>query len=170
MVDDTGLQMINVDLNEQNYRDAVMATSSIPLVMDGVPDITGAPKGMYRDGGFTDYHFNSAFLGKGGGRDDDIILYPHYRERIIPGWFDKAWKGRGPSAEHYDRALVIAPSDEFAASLPYGKIPDRGDFTRLDHETRVAYWYHVLNETARLGDDLAALLSGDDLAARVRPL
>lgn len=170
MVDDTGLATINVDLNDGNYRDAVMATSSIPLVMDGIPEIAGAPKGMYRDGGFTDYHFNSAFLGDVTEPSNDLVLYPHYRERIIPGWFDKAWQGRGPSAQYYDRALVIAPSDEFAASLPYGKIPDRGDFKTFDHKTRVAYWRRVLEETARLGDDLRHLLIDDGLAARVRPL
>ncbi|CAM2855319.1 hypothetical protein PSDI105340_07590 [Pseudoalteromonas distincta] len=47
---------------------------------------------------------------------------------------------------------MITPSKEFVASLPYGKIPDRNDFTDLDADTRIKYWNTVFSETERLAD------------------
>ena len=47
---------------------------------------------------------------------------------------------------------MISPSQEFVAGLPYGKIPDRTDFTDLDADTRIKYWRTVFSETEKLGD------------------
>ena len=35
-----------------------MASGSIPIVMKRVRNISCAPKGIYRDGGLIDYHFD----------------------------------------------------------------------------------------------------------------
>ena len=49
---------------------------------------------------------------------------------------------------------MLAPSKEFVASLPYGKIPDRNDFTDLDADTRIKYWNIVFSETEKLAEAL----------------
>jgi hypothetical protein len=53
-----------VPLTEVNFKHAVLASGAIPLVVGGVKDIFGAPKGIYRDGGMIDYHLNHRLLVK----------------------------------------------------------------------------------------------------------
>lgn len=167
----TDLPIGKFPLKSDNYLATVMATSSIPLVIRGEKDIPHADKGMYRDGGFTDYHFDMPFLGEEVVKnEDDLVLYPHYRERIIPGWFDKPLKWRKPSPKNIEQMIQIAPSDEFAASLPYGKIPDRGDFTRFDTPTRLKYWNTVLSETERLADTFAEVIEQESMAEHLNVL
>ncbi len=72
-----------VALNAGNLRQALLASGSIPMVMQGVRDLPGAGAGTYRDGGLLDYHLDLPYHG------DDIVLYPHFTDRVIPGWFDK---------------------------------------------------------------------------------
>jgi len=45
-----------IPLNEINFKYAIVASGAIPLVISGVQDIYGAPRGTYRDGGLIDYH------------------------------------------------------------------------------------------------------------------
>lgn len=139
-----------IDLDAGNLRDAIMASSSIPLLLEGVRDIAGAPPGRYWDGGIIDYHFDLPFLDRD---PEGIALYPHFLDRIIPGWFDKSL-ARRHRARPGDAVLLIAPSPEFVAGLPFGKIPDRKDFLRLADTERLRYWRRVLAETERLADDL----------------
>ena len=47
-----------IELSDGNLRDAVIASGSIPMVLEGVRDIAGAPAGTYRDGGIIDYHLD----------------------------------------------------------------------------------------------------------------
>ena len=47
---------------------------------------------------------------------------------------------------------MITPSKEFVSGLPYGKIPDRNDFTDLDADTRIKYWNTVFSETEKLAE------------------
>ena len=168
------LPIRHIPLTAANYRDAVMATSSIPIVMEGVKGIAGAPAGVYRDGGFTDYHFDMPFLppaeeGAGEGAGDGIVLYPHFRPRMIPGWFDKPLKWRRPQAQNLRNVLLIAPSEEFIAGLPGGKIPDRGDFKLYPSHERVKVWKQVTNECQRLADEMADLLATGRIAERAEP-
>ena len=51
-----------------------------------------------------------------------------------------------------------------------GKIPDRGDFKTMGAKERVAYWELSVRESERLGEDLHALVNGDDPLAGVEPL
>lgn len=134
-----------IELSEDNLADALLASGSIPLVMQGIKNITGTPPGMYRDGGIIDYHFDLNI------HNDGLILYPHFNNKPKAGWFDKSLK-RGITPKNYDKVVMIIPSAEFVASLPYGKIPDRTDFTELDADTRIKYWRQVLSETERLGE------------------
>lgn len=154
-----------VRLTEGNVRKALLASGAIPLVLKGVADIPGAPPGVYRDGGITDYHFDLPFQS-----GEELVLYPHFYSRFSPGWFDKSLPWRKPRATHYHNVLVLAPSREFVRSLPYGKIPDRQDFSRMDFETRYAYWQQVLQESARLGEEFAQLVRSGEGLERIRPL
>ncbi|MDY6885897.1 MAG: patatin-like phospholipase family protein, partial [Pseudomonadota bacterium] len=49
------------DLTQGNIHSALLASGSIPIVIEGVQNIEGAPAGMYRDGGIVDYHFDLSF-------------------------------------------------------------------------------------------------------------
>lgn len=161
----TDLPTRSVTLTEDNVAEAVLASGSIPLALEPVKDITGAGKGLYLDGGITDYHFDLPLT-----VDDGLILYPHFREQPIPGWFDKGLPWRKPSAYNYRRTLIVSPSKEFVSNLPYGKIPDRKDFTRLDTESRQKYWRIAVEESKRLGDEWLELVEKQKLGEVVQPL
>ncbi len=154
----------NVPLSTKNIEDAIVASGSIPLVLSGVRDIHGAGPGMYRDGGVTDYHFDLPF-NQGSG----LVFYPHFYDRAIPGWFDKSLKWRKPSADNYRNVVMVAPSPSFVSQLPYGKIPDRKDFVRMDDQQRIQYWQTVIRESQRLGDELLERLEKGDIAQHVQP-
>ncbi|UOB75521.1 patatin-like phospholipase family protein [Pseudoalteromonas sp. APM04] len=135
----------NIALNQTNLKDALLASGSIPLVMQGIKNIAGSPQGIYRDGGIIDYHFDVKINNPG------LILYPHFNSDPKAGWFDKNLK-RKVAPQNYDNVVMITPSKEFIAGLPYGKIPDRNDFTDLDADTRIKYWNTVFNETEKLAE------------------
>jgi hypothetical protein len=136
----------HVKLRPDNVLMALMATGSIPMVIEGVPDIPGAGPGVYRDGGIVDYHFDMKIETSG------LVLYPHFVKTPIPGWFDKALKKRQCHPSSYDNVVMLVPSSEFVASLPYGKIPDRKDFENMSAEQRIPYWHKVMAESERLGE------------------
>ena len=152
-------------LSVENLRDAIFASGAIPVVLNGVKDIRGAPSGMFRDGGIIDYHLDLP-LSRGNG----ITLYPHFYGRITPGWFDKRLTWRKADPGNFDRVLLISPSAEFVAQLPGGKIPDRTDFRKLDTEVRQRVWAQVVSESRRLGDELLEVIADGSLAERVTPL
>ena len=51
----------------------------------------------------------------------------------------------------------------FVQRLPYGKIPDREDFARMDDAQRMGYWRRVVAECGLLADELEGLLESGDL-------
>lgn len=154
-----------VRLTPTNLVDAIMASGSIPAVMKGVTNISGAPAGCYRDGGLTDYHFDMRFH-----QGDGLVLYPHFYSRMIPGWFDKALKHRRPLPQNTDNMVLVSPSQAFVDRLPYGKIPDRNDFARFTYDERVRYWQRVVNESKRLGDEFLELVAGNKVRQVVKEL
>ena len=99
--------------------------------MQGIKNITGTPPGMYRDGGIIDYHFDLNI------HNDGLILYPHFNNKPKAGWFDKSLK-RGITPKNYDKVVMITPSAEFVAPLPYGKIP-------IEQTSPNSMLTHVLN-------------------------
>lgn len=153
-----------IELSADNVADAVLASGAIPFVLSGVTDIAGAPAGVYRDGGVIDYHFDLPLSDEHG-----ITLYPHFYGHLIPGWFDKK-RRRRPRPAHLDRVLLLSPSDEFVATLPHGKIPDRTDFTSMPTADRLAAWRTAVAESARLGDEFLELWQGGRLAEYAEPL
>jgi len=154
-----------VRLRTANVRKALLASGSIPLVLEGVTDIPGAPDGVYRDGGITDYHFDLPF-----NSGEGLVLYPHFYPHFTPGWFDKHLPWRRPKPEHFHNVLVLAPSLEFVSQLPYGKIPDRKDFETMNYDTRAAYWHTVLTASAALGEEFAEMVRSGEGLNRIKPL
>lgn len=154
-----------VDLTADNLRPALQASGAIPVIIHGVNDPPGAPAGVYRDGGMADYHFDLPLK-----PNDGLVLYPHFSPVMKPGWFDKPLPWRKVTAEHYSHTLVLTPSPEFIARLPYGKIPDRKDFERLSDTKRLQYWNTVIDENRRLADAFDDLINGGGLADALRPI
>ena len=154
-------------LTKANLIQALTASGSIPAIMEGVKDIVGAPKGMYRDGGVVDYHFDMQF--KHHQNNDKLILYPHFYAKPSPGWFDKSIKSRTPHINSYDNVVMLVPSRQFVNSLPYRKIPDRTDFETMDASTRIAYWTEVLKQTDKLGDTFLEMASDPNISQRIKP-
>ncbi|MEN6623730.1 MAG: hypothetical protein ABFD50_19550 [Smithella sp.] len=144
-----------VNINEINFKYAVLASGAIPLVVAGVHDIFDAPYGVYRDGGLIDYHLAHQFAS----RENDIVLFFHHQERIIPGWLDKKRVRRAPDAETLSNVLMIFPTQSFVERLPGEKIPDREDFMTYidDFETRTRNWRKVVELAAPLGEEFLEL-------------
>ena len=165
------VETLEIPLSAGNLKDVLLASGSVPLLMRGVKNIPDAPEGMYRDGGIIDYHFDLPIL-----RDDDnaegLILFPHYMERIIPGWFDKHLPWRKPQPANVDRVLLVAPSKGFLERLPFGRIPDRNDFFffRGRDEERLAYWNEVIAAGAGLGEEFLDAVETGDIRELVEPL
>ena len=162
----TGFPIHRVPLTPENLPGALLASGSIPLVMSGVKDISGSPSGVYRDGGVIDYHMDIPLSNA----SDEIALFPHYMERIIPGWLDKKLTWRKPGARNMANVLMMAPSKQFIDRLPYHKIPDRNDFYRFEgrDSLRFAYWSSVAKASQVLADEfMEAVLSGN-IRNRVR--
>ena len=96
-------------------------------------------KGAFWDGGIIDYHFDLTRL-----PEDQVWLYPHFNSRTTVGWFDKFLPWRANQQVSADQLIMICPSDEFLAQLPFGKIPDRRDFGKIPERVRETYWRHCV--------------------------
>lgn len=148
-------------LNQDNIHDALMASGAIPMVMEGIPNIAHAPKGMYRDGGIIDYHFDIKI------ENDGLVLYPHFNRHPKAGWFDKSL-ARKVDKQNYDKILFLCPSQKFIDSLPYGKIPDRNDFTELTADVRIKYWKEVFVRTEELAAEFKEVVD-KQILDRIQP-
>ncbi|APV49590.1 hypothetical protein BWI17_07800 [Betaproteobacteria bacterium GR16-43] len=155
-----------VALDARNLVEALVATASIPIVLEGVADIPDAPLGTYWDGGIIDYHLHLPYQ-----HADGLVLYPHFTDRIVPGWLDKPMPWRRARGEWLDNVVLVAPSREYLATLPHGKLPDRGDFKSYahDYDGRVKNWRFAIGESGRLAEAFLAFAEKPDLSA-VRPL
>jgi hypothetical protein len=153
-------------LDVGNLRQALLASGSIPMVMQGVMDIPGAGPGTFRDGGLLDYHLDLPYSGS------DIVLYPHFTDKIIPGWFDKTLPWRRGDLDRLQDVVLLAPSADFLSTLPFGKLPDRSDFKRFvgkDPE-RQRYWRTAMEQSRRLGDEFIDLVDSGKLSERMDAL
>src|SRR5665647_346956 len=77
------LPTVHAALTRENLRAVLFASGAIPMVVEGV-EIPGRPGEVHWDGGVLDYHPDLDF-----GPGDGLILYPHFYDHIVPGWFDK---------------------------------------------------------------------------------
>lgn len=155
-----------VALTKENLLPALLASASIPLVMSGVRNIPGAPHGVYRDGGLLDYHLDLPYQQPG------VILYPHFTDKVVPGWFDKSLPWRRGDATRLQDVLLVAPSGEYLQTLPDGKLPDRKDFEKYagDDAGRERSWRRAIAESDHLGDEFLELLETGRLADVIKPL
>lgn len=148
-------------LTAANLRLALLASGSIPLLVSGVR-MQETANSLHWDGGVLDYHLDLDF-----GSGEGVVLYPHFYSHVVPGWFDKSMKWRRAGVRNFTRALLIAPSDAFVASLPGARIPDRRDFRQLSHRDREARWQAVMDASTQLGDELHELIDTGTLADHV---
>jgi hypothetical protein len=158
------LATTHAPLTRANLEAALLASASIPLVMLGVR-VPGGPPAVYRDGGLLDYHVDLDFA-----PGDGLVLFPHFYAHIVPGWFDQRLPWRRAPRARLRRTLILAPSPEFVARLPHGKIPDRDDFYQRRDGERIVAWRHVVDLSRRLADELHDLLATGRVAERVEPL
>ena len=156
-----------VKLTPANFGDALMASGSIPLVLQGVPHIADAPAGTFWDGGIIDYHLHLPYH-----RTSGLVLYPHFTDRIIPGWLDKALPWRKAQGPWLDNMILLSPTLEYLNSLPHKKLPDRNDFKRFidDYDGRLRYWQRAMDESGRLRDEFAAMIASGRIADEALPL
>lgn len=160
-----GFRLHRIRMTEQNLMDAVIASGSIPLVLNGVRDIHGGPPGVYRDGGVIDYHLDLPLS-----EPDRFTLFPHFFNVMKPGWFDKRLPWRKMTPANTDRTILVCPSSEFIRGLPNAKVPDRTDFVTMTPGERVRVWRQVIDRCRYLADDLESVLEHGRLAARLEPL
>jgi len=145
-----------IPFSVDNIKEALLASGAIPMVMEGVVDIAGCPKGMYRDGGIIDYHFDFKIKNEG------LTLYPHFSSTLKAGWFDKKLS-RGVRVKNYDKTVLVCPSAKFIASLPYQKIPDRTDFTTMKPAERLVYWQQVFLKSELLAQEFSQFFQTQDI-------
>jgi hypothetical protein len=137
-----------ISLTVDNLKPALLASGAIPLVIAPVRHIPGAGFGHFVDGGITDYHFDWPFSSKG------LVLYPHFYPHLTPGWFDKSLRWRRAKAKNLQNVVLLCPSETWVKSLPFGKIPDRTDFSKMTDEVRIAYWLEVTERSLELAEAL----------------
>jgi hypothetical protein len=159
---------LQVTLDDRNAEDALLASGSIPLVCAPVRDVAGAPPGDYWDGGLIDYHLLLPYSTGPG-----LVLYPHFVPYLTPGWLDKflPWRKEARAHDWLANVLLIAPSPQFLARLPNGKLPDRNDFYRYgaDHAARIRDWEGAIAECERFADEAMRFLEAPD-PGDVQPL
>lgn len=145
-----------VPLNIANFKSAVLASGTIPLVIGGVRNIYGAPTGIYRDGGLFQYHFNQFYPCK----DGDLVLFFHHQENLVPGWLDKKLKYRRVPEPYLENVVMVFPSEEFIRSLPAGKVPDRDDLMELidKPDVRKKRWRKAVELCSGLGEQFVELV------------
>lgn len=151
------------ELSVENFQSALLASGSIPLALRGIRNTGGfwGPDAL-RDGGIIDYHFDVRIKTAG------LVLYPHFYPYIVPGWFDKKLR-RSAQPKHYHNTVMLVPSDELIASLPFAKIADRKDF-RMDQAARVAYWQQVIDAGQHMAEEFNELLYNERWQQRLEPL
>ena len=140
-----------VELTADNLGTAILASGSIPFVLQPVHHIAGAPSGAYWDGGITDYHLHLPFAGM----TDGLVLYPHFQRALVPGWLDKGLKHRHGATGFLDNVVVLAPHPDWVRGLPGGKLPDRADFKAWRHDPagRIAAWTQAVAAAQQLADE-----------------
>lgn len=142
-----------VPFSPDNLKPAVLASGSVPIGMEGIRNIPGTSCPVYRDGGVIDYHFDFPFYPE----EKGLVLYPHFMDRVIPGWFDKN-ASRTPSLQNYSNVLLLTPKDSFVQNLPKGRIGDRKDFDAFPKEERVRFWKGIEENGKYLAEDFHKFL------------
>jgi len=157
-----------IPLSKENFREAVLASGSIPLAMEGIRNVPGAYPGTYRDGGMVDYQMDIPF----NSNNNEVVLFPHYTNRVIPGWFDKHVPWRRPDRENMAGVLMISPSDKFIEKLHGEKIPDRNDFKLFSgrDSERIAVWDRAFALSIEMAEEFKTAVETGSIADALEPL
>ncbi|MEE9372207.1 MAG: hypothetical protein V3V00_04065 [Saprospiraceae bacterium] len=149
-----------VKLDADKFRDTLMATASIPLVMNGVQNIKGYEQKTFWDGGLTDYHMVLPY------KSDGIVLIPHFLPDLAPGWMDKSLKSRRGRGKQLENVIFMHPSEKYVKSLPKGKISTRDDFLEYgnDQGGRAKYWTEISEQGQVMADELDELIKTGKIA------
>ena len=136
-------------------------------VPEAVRDIQGTLPGWYWDGGIIDYHLHLPYE-----KLDGLTLYPHFSDRIVPGWLDKFLAWRKARGSWLDTLVLLCPSKEFIKNLPNGKIPDRKDFNRHGNnwQAREMERKKSLSAARQLADEFHEIIEKNHWAALAKPL
>ncbi|GGP23709.1 hypothetical protein [Silvimonas iriomotensis] len=162
---DDGFGDTAIALDQTNFTAALLASGTIPGVLETVRDIPGAPAGAYLDGGLIDYHMDLAL-----NQPEGLLLLPHFSHRVTTGWLDQFLPWRKPRYLH--RTLLMTPTAEFLQLLPNGRVPSRKDFGRYagrDAE-RERDWKKAIDLGQHLADDFATFMHSKEPLQWVRPL
>lgn len=143
-----GFETQYISFTKENTVSALRSTGTLPLLMNPVDDVKNT-SGLLWDGALVDYHIGLDY------HTDGLILYPHFMDRIIEGWFDKFLFWRKFKGRVLDRMIMISPSKSFVDSLPDSKIPDRKDFETYmnDNPKRIENWYEVASKGKEMADE-----------------
>jgi predicted acylesterase/phospholipase RssA len=162
-------------LSTENLLPSLLASGTLPLIMEPVRQIAGTPSGTYWDGGMIDYHLDFPYAQIQDTHGAGLVLYPHFADHIIPGWLDKSlpWRraGKGAHGSWLDNLIMLSPSPSFIRTLPRAKLPDRTDFFHygIDHEARIRNWKLAISASTRLAEAFAAFVAKPDMTI-VKPL
>ena len=162
-----------VPLTRDNFTPALLSSGSIPMVMPGIKDIPGAPRGVVRDGGVIDYHQDLPFASpEENSAQGKIVLFPHYTPRIIPGWLDKKLFWRKPHAKNMDNVLLVVPTQKLIDLLPGKEIPDREDFTRFKGKNlqRIARWFLACKSSEVFTAEFHETVASGKIKTCLRPI
>jgi len=154
----------HIQLNNQNINDAVRSSGTLPMYMHPVENINGVD-GMLWDGALIDYHIGLDY-------NEGLILYPHFSDQLIEGWFDKFLKYRKFSSEVLNKMIIISPSKKFIESLPDAKIPDRDDFsTYIDNNAlRIEKWHNISYRSKEIAEEFHYLWTSGKLYQHIKAL
>jgi hypothetical protein len=153
-----------VPLAADNLAQALLASGTLPFIMEPVRGIAHAPVGTYWDGGLIDYHLALPYSYAASGAAGGLVLYPHFGERLVPGWLDKRFPWR-QGRTGLDNVIMVSPSHAFLQTLPRKRLPDRKDFLGYDSNDalRIQHWKSAIGEGARLRDELATFVEKPNL-------
>ena len=155
-------------LTDGNIRPVLTASGLVPIVLEGMKSIPGAPPGKYYDGGLEQYVLNGNYS-RG---EQAVTLLVYHGGRVIPSWLDKKsifLKNRLPSL---DNVLLVYPSSEFIEHLPDSRIPDRDDWKRFENDPteRIRIWRTVISNSMELGHRFMDLVQGNGMREAVKPI
>jgi hypothetical protein len=102
---------------------------------------------------------------------EGLVLIPHFQPTLVPGWLDKPLKRRHRASAHLDNVVLLVPRPEWVATLPNGKLPDRGDFKHYgdDADARMRAWRIAMRESDRLADEFQQLVAWPSVHADPLP-
>ncbi len=159
---------LTLPLTKDNIFQCLLASGAVPLALNGVKHIEGAPPGVYFDGGLERYVFNES--------NDidsaDITLLIYHGGPIISTWFDRRVLNPEKRTPVLDKVAIVRPSEAFIRSLPYGKVPDRADWKKFEKDParRIAVWRRGIEQSRILGERFMEMVQGGAIKRLIAPL